>query len=241
MLSRIVRAALVAIAIALVGPGAARAAAPVVVIDAPDTAQTGQPVPFDGDRTTDPDGQEMTYAWAIDGQLLDVENPWLSVSFAHPGHHVVALTATDSGGASSTAEHGIDLTGPDRSVASLKPLGSSLVPGITSAPEVVVRAPAVRLRKHRLRVELRCRGAARCRGVLRVVILKGRLQRPYLLVQRRFDIASGRPRVVHVKLSARNRARLGRRTQIRATAYRGRKVNVAATWGTLAYRVPVSR
>jgi hypothetical protein len=233
-------AALSTIAIA-VPATAARAAAPVVVISAPDTTVTGAPVAFDGDGTTDPDGDPMDYAWSIDGQQLDVENAWLSVAFAHPGRHVVALTATDLGGASATAQHAIDVTGQDRSPSSLKPFGASLVPGVSSAPEVVVRAPSVRLRKHRLRVVLRCRGAERCRGTLRIVALKGARKRPYLLAQRRFDVASGGPRVVHVKLSAKARRRLGRHTTVRATAFRGTKVRVSAIWGTTSYRVPVRR
>ncbi len=228
-----------ALSIALI-PATARAAAPIVAIDAPDTAVTGQPVAFDGDRTTDPDGQLMDFGWSIDGQALDVENSWLSVAFAHPGRHVVALTATDTSGASATAQHPITVTGTDRLVSALKPLGTPLVPGVATAPEIVVRAPKVRLRKHRLRVELRCRGAERCRGTLRIVALKGRLQRPYLLTQRRFDIASGRPRVVHAHLSQRARKRLGQTTRVRATVFRG-KVRMASIWGTMAYRVRVAR
>jgi hypothetical protein len=221
-------------------PATAHAAAPVVVIDAPDTAVTGQPVAFDGDGTTDPDGDLMDYGWAIDGQKLDVENPWLSVAFAHPGRHVVSLTATDTTGAAASAQHAITVTGQDRLPSSLKPLGASLVPGVTAAPELVVQAPKVRLRKHRLRVVLRCRGAERCKGTLRIVALKGRTDTPYLLAQRKFDIASGRPRVVHARLSKRARQRLGRRTRVRATAFRG-KVRVATIWGTMSYRVPVAR
>lgn len=228
-----------ALSIALI-PATARAAAPIVAIDAPDTAVTGQPVAFDGDGTADPDGQLMDFAWSIDGQALDVQNSWLSVAFAHPGRHVVALTATDTSGASATAQHPITVTGTDRLVSALKPLGTSLVPGVATAPEIVVRAPKVRLRKHRLRVELRCRGAERCRGTLRIVALKGRLQRPYLLTQRRFDIASGRPRVVHAHLSPRARKRLGQTTRVRATVFRG-KVRMASIWGTMAYRVRVAR
>jgi hypothetical protein len=228
-----------ALSIALIPP-TARAAAPIVAIDAPDTAVTGQPVAFDGDGTTDPDGQLMDFAWSIDGQALDVENSWLSVAFAHPGRHVVALTATDTSGASATAQHPITVTGTDRLVSALKPLGTSLVPGVAAAPEIVVRAPKVRLRKHRLRVELRCRGAERCRGTLRIVALKGPLQRPHLLTQRRFDIASGRPRVVHAHLSPRARKRLGQTTKVRATVFRG-KVRMASIWGTMAYRVRVAR
>lgn len=225
---------------ALLTTAVALAAPPVVSIVAPDTGETGQPVAFDGEGTTDPDGQPLSYAWSIDGQDLSVENAWLSVAFAHPGRHVVRLTATDLTGESAFADHPITLTGIDRRPSSLKPLGSSLVPGVTNAPEVVVRAPKVRLRKGRLRVELRCRGAERCKGTLRIVALKGRADRPYLLVQRRFDIASGGPRVVHARLTRRARGRLGRRTRVRATAFRG-KVRVAAIWGTMAYRVPVAR
>jgi hypothetical protein len=226
--------------------GAARAAAPVVVIDAVDTAETGQPVAFDGDRTTDPDGQLMTYVWSIDGQVLDVENPWLSVSFAHPGTHVVTLTATDTTGASATASHTIVLTGIDRLVSTLKPIGSSLV-GLTESAEVVVSAPRLRVYKQRLRVVLSCRKAERCRGVLRIVALKGKHQRPYLLTQRAVDVKSGRPRVVHAKLGPKGLRRLGvgsragRLTSVRATVYRGSKVRTASIWGVMAYRVRAAR
>lgn len=240
MLSRTVRAALAALVIAIVPAGAARAAAPVVVIDAPATAETGDPVPFDGDRTTDPDGQPMTYAWSIDGQALDVENPWLSVSFAHPGTHVVTLTATDATGASASASHTIVLTGIDRLPSTLKPLGAA-APGAASAPEVVVRAPRIRLHKQRLRLVVSCRRAARCRGVLRIVALKGRHQTPYLLAQRSVDVKSGRPRVVHVKLGPKGHRRLGHGAAVRATIYRGGRVRTAAIWGVMAYRVRVAR
>jgi PKD domain len=229
-----------ALCLVLTAAGVARAAAPVVVIDAPDTAVTGQPVAFDGDGTTDPDGQLMSYAWAIDGQLLDVENPWLSVAFAHPGTHVVSLTATDTTGATAGASHPIAVTGADRLPSSLKPFGATLAPGVAAMPEMVVRAPRVRIAKHRLRVVLSCRRAARCAGTLRVVALKGRHRTPYLLTQRRFDIASGRPRVVHAPLGPKGRRRLGATTHVRATAYRGR-VRIASIWGTMAYRVRVAR
>jgi hypothetical protein len=182
----------------------------------------------------------MDYGWAIDGQKLDVESPWLAVSFAHPGKHVVALTATDSSGAPATARHPITVTGVDRLPSSLKPFGTSLVSGSSAAPEIIVRAPKVRLRKHRLRVELRCRGAQRCKGTLRIVALKGRHQTPFLLVQRSFDIASGGPRILHARLSRRARQRLGHYTTVRATAFRG-KVRTASIWGTMSYRVPVAR
>lgn len=197
---------------------------------------------FDGDRTVDPDGQLMTYSWSIDGQVLDVENPWLSVSFAHLGPHVVTLTATDSTGASATASHTIVLTGIDRLPSTLKPIGSGLV-GRTESAEVVVSAPKVRLYKKRLRVVLSCRKAERCKGVLRIVALKGRHGTPYLLAQRSIDIKSGRPRVVHAKLGLKGRRRLGSSalTSVRATVYRGAKVRTASIWGVMAYRVRVSR
>lgn len=239
-LSRIVRAALAALVIALVPVGAARAAVPVVVIDAPDSAETGQPVPFDGDRTTDPDGQEMTYVWAIDGQVLDVEHPWLSVSFAHPGPHVVTLTATDAAGGSASASHTIVLTGPDRLPSTLKPFGTTDT-SAPSAAEVVVKAPRIRVYKRRLRLVVSCRRATRCHGTLRIVALKGRHRTPYLLAQRSVSVKSGRPRIVHVKLGPKGLRRLGRGASVRATLYRGGKVRTASIWGVRAYRVRVAR
>lgn len=242
-LSHALRAALLAaIVMSILPVGAAHAAAPVVVIDAVDTAETGDPVAFDGDRTTDPDGQLMIYQWSIDGQVLDVENPWLSVSFAHPGTHVVTLTATDSTGASASASHTIVLTGIDRQPSALKPIGSSLV-GLTESSEVLVSAPKVRVHKHRLRVVLRCRKAERCKGVLRIVALKGKHRTPYLLTQRSVDVKSGRPRVVHAKLGPKGRRRLAasRLTSVRATVYRGTKVRTSAIWGVMSYRVRVAR
>lgn len=240
-MSRTFRAVLLAALIAIVPASAARAAAPVVSIDAPAAAVTGAPVAFDGEGTTDPDGDPMTYAWAIDGQLLDVESSWLSVSFAHPGTHVVTLTATDATGLSASASHSIELTGDDQLVSSLKPLGTGLVPGIAAVPEVVLQAPRLRLQKHRLRVVARCRGAARCTGILRIVALKGRGRAPFLLVQRSFDIQAGGPRVLHARLGRRARSRLGRRTVVRATVFKGPKVRVAKTWATASYRVAVTR
>jgi hypothetical protein len=239
--SRSFRAVLLAALIAIVPTSAARAAAPVVAIDAPDAAVTGAPVAFDGEGTTDPDGDPMTYAWSIDGQVLDVENSWLSVSFAHPGTHVVTLTATDSTGETGSASHTIVLTGDDKLVSSLKPVGTGVVPGITAVPEIVLQAPRLRLHRHRLRVVARCRGTARCTGILRIVALKGRTKAPFLLVQRSFDIQTGGPRVIHAKLGPRARARLGSSTLVRATLFKGTKVRVAKTWATASYRVAVSR
>lgn len=233
---------LAAIVMSILPVGAAHAAAPVVVIDAPATAETGDPVAFDGDGTTDPDGQLMTYSWSIDGQVLDVENPWLSVSFAHPGAHVVTLTATDTTGAAATASHTIVLTGIDRLPSTLKPIGSTIA-GLTESPEVVVSAPKLRVYKQRLRVVLSCRKAERCKGVLRIVALKGKHETPYLLTQRTVDVKSGRPRVVHAKLGPKGRRRLGssKLTSVRATVYRGSKVRTSAIWGVMSYRVRVAR
>jgi hypothetical protein len=226
--------------VAAVVSAPASAAPPVVAIDGPVTGVTGMPVGFDGAGTVDPDGGLLDYAWSIDGQDLGIDDPWLSIAFARPGRHVVALKATSGDGESAQLQHPIVVTGADRSSASLMPFGTALGAGAARVPELMVRAPDVRLRRHRLRVELRCRGAERCRGILRIVALKGRRHRPVLLAQRRFDIAVGGPRLVHVRLGPRARRRLGPHSLVRATAFRGR-VRVASIWGTAAYRVPVAR
>jgi hypothetical protein len=153
----------------------------------------------------------------------------------------VTLTATDSTGETGSASVVVGVTGDDKLVSSLKPVGPTLVPGVIATPEVVLQAPRLRLRRHRMRVVLRCRGTAQCAGVLRIVALKGRNRAPFLLVQRSFDIQTGGPRVVHAKLSKRARSRLGARTIVRATVFRGTKVRVSTTWATASYSVAVSR
>ena len=214
----------------------AMAAAPVAVVDGPATATTGVPVAFDAQRSSDPDGDPLRFQWTIDGQELGVDDAWLSVSFAKPGKHVVAVTVIDATGGADVAQRAVVTTGADRgSLSSLPGIPSPVGPKL---PEVAVAPPADRLRRHSLRIELRCRNTARCQGVLRATaVIRGRLR---LLGSTRFSAPKGGPRVLRVKLSRRARRLLGARTVVRMTAYRG-YVADKTLWDTKSYVVKVRR
>jgi hypothetical protein len=240
-LSRISRTVLAAaLLMTLTLAAAARAATPAVVVGGPATAITGQPVSFDGGASADPGGGPLTFAWTIDGEDVGVAHAWLSVAFAHAGRHVVSLTATDRAGRAATIEHAVDVSGADRSVESLEPLGSAVGSAVAGAPWLQVSRPAARVRDRRLRVVTRCRATVRCAGTLRAVTLVGRRHRPVLLAQQRFSLAPGARRVLRLRLSAAARRRLGRGATVRVTAYRG-PVRTASIWATSAARVQVAR
>jgi hypothetical protein len=235
-------ALLAALLIAMTCAGTARAASPTAVVDGPADGRTGVPVAFDGSASRPGDGGGLlSYAWSIDGDDVGVEHPWLSVSFAHAGRHVIALTVTDATGATATDQHVVDVTGADRPAASLAPLRTTVPTAVVTAPQLLLRPPADRLRRHRLRVEVRCRRTARCSGILRAVALVGRRHRPMLLARRPFAVHAGGPRVLHLRLDRAARRRLARHPAIRVTAYRGDRVRVASIWAASAYRVHVVR
>jgi hypothetical protein len=226
-----------ALLIATTFAASAQAAAPSAVFDGPDSAVTGVPVGFDAARSSDAEGGLLRFSWSIDGQALDVDDAWLSVSFTHAGRHVVSVTVTDEGGSSSTVEHPVLVTGADRTSSDVAPLGAAILPA-AAFPELVVRPLKVRVSQDNLRLELRCRGAALCRGRLRAVALVGRgtRERALLLTHRRFSILRGGPRVVRMRLGRAARSRLAAHPRVRVTAYRG-TVRVAHIWATSAYRV----
>jgi hypothetical protein len=237
---RPLRAALIAaLTTATLSAAPALAAPPSVVVSGPSSAQTGDPVSFDASASSDPDGQALTFSWAIDGEQLSVAQDWLSVAFAHPGTHVISLTVTDAGGMSASVDRRVTITGDDQDVGSLRPLSPAL-PSVVAVPDLVLRPTSVRgrLQRGRLRVEVRCRGAAVCAGTVRAVAVLGReLERPLLLTQRRFRVTRGGPRILHLRLGARALRRLRHHRRVRVTAYRGR-VQATSLWATYAFRVP---
>lgn len=237
-------ALLAVLAIIISSAAPAQAAAPQAVIDGPDAVATGEPVGFGADRSSDPDGDPLSYAWSIDGKPVGVEHDWLAVSFSYAGRHVVSVVVTDASGASTEVQHPVLVTGEDRVVTSPLPFGTSALTLRRPAPELVVRPLRlkakrplpVKAKRRTLRLELRCRKAAVCKGRLRAVSLVGELERPLLLSKRRFTVQRGGPRVVRMWLSRKAQRRLAAHPRIRVTAYRG-KVRVAHIWASYAYRV----
>jgi hypothetical protein len=170
-----------------------------------------------------------------------VAHDWLSVAFAHAGRHVVRLAVTDGAGEVGIAEQVVEVDGADRPRASLAPFGAAVAGAVAARPELLLlAAPHVPLRRHRLRVVVRCRRAPACRGTLRAVVLVGRQARPVLLPARPFRVTGGSPRVLHLRLSGLARRRLGRRARLQLTAYRG-PVRVAGIWATHAYTLRLPR
>jgi hypothetical protein len=220
---------------------AAHAAAPTAAVTVVGTASTGVPVSFDGSGSTDPEGGPLDFAWTIDGQDVGVEHDWLSVSFAHPGRHVVTLTVTDAEGLTASAQRAVTVDGGDRTVASPAPLGAALSSAVARAPELLLRAAPKRpLWRGRLRYVVRCHGADACRGTLRAVALVGRRRQPVLLAARRFRLAAGGSRILHLRLGRAARHRLAGRTHMRVTAYSGR-VRAASTWAVQNYTLKLPR
>ncbi|HEY6761722.1 MAG TPA: PKD domain-containing protein [Baekduia sp.] len=63
------------------------------------------PVLLDASRSTDPNGDPLTYAWDLngDGQYSDGTGPLQSVSYPKPGQYRVGVQVSDNHGASATA------------------------------------------------------------------------------------------------------------------------------------------
>jgi probable HAF family extracellular repeat protein len=73
---------------------------PPVAVAGPDqTVDCAGQVTLDGSRSSDPDGDALTYEWSLGGTVLSKEARW-QVSLPM-GTHLVTLTVTDPGGASA--------------------------------------------------------------------------------------------------------------------------------------------
>ncbi|MBA3890467.1 MAG: S8 family serine peptidase [Gemmatimonadaceae bacterium] len=81
-------------------------APPVVETDAVYMGSKGQPVPFDGSGSFDPNGKGVTFAWDF-GDPTSSANTSSSAQATHTymraGHYTVKLTVTDAAGFSTTA------------------------------------------------------------------------------------------------------------------------------------------
>ncbi|MBI5103917.1 MAG: hypothetical protein HZB46_02810, partial [Solirubrobacterales bacterium] len=135
-----------------------------------------------------------------------------------------------------TARLLVSVVGADVPIAAVSPLSPAYA-GLATAPRLVVSPPPVRWRHHLLRVELRCRGEVRrCSGLLDVRAPLGPGMRSVLVGRKRFDVARGRPALVHVRVRRAVRRRIARsqKVNVLVVAYRGSRPG-GRTWTAVSY------
>lgn len=64
---------------------------------------------FTADGAADPDGDALTYSWAVAGGAGRPSGRTLTATFDTPGSHTVTVTVTDPAGASATASHQVQV------------------------------------------------------------------------------------------------------------------------------------
>jgi hypothetical protein len=118
--------------------------APVARITGPITATEGSAVTFDGTRSSDPDGDALTYAWSFGGGAT-AAGATVSHAFPDDGAYTVTLTVSDGKGGSASASRTVTTSnvaptvdaGPDAAIVSGESFtlsGGFSDPGVNDAP-----------------------------------------------------------------------------------------------------------
>lgn len=69
-----------------------------------DYARPHQPIDFDASGSADPDGENLSYEWSLDGGPFQPGGPAHSAAFAQPGRHDVAVRIRDESGLDDVAQ-----------------------------------------------------------------------------------------------------------------------------------------
>jgi hypothetical protein len=108
--------------------------APVAVASAPAGAGVDQALAFDGSESSDPDEEELNYAWSFDDGT-QATGAVVQKAFATPGPHTATLTVTDPTGLSGASAATVTIAaspalpfGPPPPPAALALTGLKLVP-----------------------------------------------------------------------------------------------------------------
>lgn len=103
------------------GPDSRPQRPPVAVIDDLDPAEEGQTVPFDGSRSTDPDGDPLTYAWDY-GDGTSGDGAFAPHAYGDNGTYYVRLTVVDPASLSDTDDEKIAVSNvsPDAQIDKIK-------------------------------------------------------------------------------------------------------------------------
>ena len=88
---------------------------PVAYAGSDQDVLVNETVNFDGSRSSDPDGGDLTYAWAFgtDATSADDTGDMPSCTYSTPGTRIVRLTVTDDEGATASNTVTINVTSPD--------------------------------------------------------------------------------------------------------------------------------
>jgi hypothetical protein len=100
---------------------------PVARINGPITASEGATLAFDGTRSSDPDGEALTFSWSFgDGASASGSAP--SHTYADDGMYVVTLTVSDGNGGSAAASRTITV--------------NNVAPTVDAGADAVIRSGA---------------------------------------------------------------------------------------------------
>jgi hypothetical protein len=210
MAVRLLRAAVIALAIVLAGSTAAHAAAPpqFVTVQWLVRVPTGVPAGFLA-RASDPDGDAVALAWTFDDGTTAtggrVDHAWTTA-----GTHTATVTATDATGLTAARSLTVAVvdaaTGPAPGAVAIRRPG----PSAAAAARATLAAAPLRLaRDGTVAVRLDCAPGAPCAG--RLALAHGGRR----LVRTRYTIAAGGQVVVRLRLPASATARLRRRPERR--------------------------
>ncbi len=93
---------------------------PAAAISAPEGAEIGEAINFDGSDSTDPDGDELIFSWNF-GDGGEAAGANANYIYSTPGKYKIILTVKDAAGAVDTAEQFIIVTNHDGAADILPP------------------------------------------------------------------------------------------------------------------------
>lgn len=189
----------------------------------PSLAQVGTPMRFEA-QTSDPDpGDEVAVRWLFDDGTI-VDGLAVDHAFASPGAHSALVTATDSGGASTTRTVLVRTTPPVAPVAAAQ----TATPPDVVAPRLALPDARLRLsRTGRVAIRVRCDAGEpeACRGTVSLTVrrtVKGSKTRTrwVAIAKASFVVPAGAQRTVRPRLRTLGRRLLRRtgRLRVRVTA-----------------------
>jgi PKD domain len=230
-----------------------------VLIVGPNPASVGQEVDFDASKSTDPDGDTLSYSWSFDDGTT-ATGAVVQHAFATAGEHQAILTLTDSSGGSRTATATVTVnTAPPPAPPPEKPVPEMAPPLLILNPEQeLTETPPMRVKE--TVVPVSPKGIAKVKvavppdipGPILVNVLlearsktnikpsgpkQGKAAAAVTMGKGRATVASGQTATVRVRLSRTGRAlmRHARHHRLRATAV------VTAKAGSAARRTTRSR